>query len=121
MRITLDVVGVEKVISNFKRFGREGKRAVAEITQIQALEIEAQAKRDVKVVTGKLQQSIKAERFKPLTWLITAFESYASFIEFGTSRSSAQPFLRPAWKRAIKIYRKDLNNAFVRLAKKYSK
>ena len=120
MRIELKIKGVQKVVDNFKKFGREGKRQVIDITAVNAKEIEAQAKRFAPVDTGKLQQSITAEKFKPLAWIITAFESYAVFVEFGTSKMSSKPFLYPAWKKQIKIYSRDLNRALERLGKKHS-
>ena len=120
MRMSMKIEGVRKVINDFNKFGREGKREVANITAANAKEIEAQAKRFAPVDTGKLQQSITAEKITLLAWIIEAFESYAVWVEFGTSKMSAQPFLRPAWKRQLRIYRRDLNKALERLGKKYS-
>ncbi len=120
MRIELKIKGVRKVVDNFKKYGREGKRQVINITAANAKEIEAQAKRFAPVDTGKLQQSITAEKIKPLAWIIEALESYASFVEFGTVKMSARPYLYPAWKKQIRIYRRDLNKALERLGKKYS-
>ena len=119
MKITLKIEGVNKVVDNFKKFGREGKKVVAEITEINAKEIEAEAKRTAPFKFGKLRQSIIAEMIKLLAWTVTAYESYASFQEFGTSKMAAQPFLYPAWKKQIKIYLRDLNKSLERLGKKY--
>ena len=131
MRIELKIKGVEKVVDNFKKFGREGKKVVALETAAAAFEIVAEAKRNAPVGTpestgikgyigGSLKQSITPEKIKPLAWIIEALESYASFVEFGTSKMSAQPFLYPAWKKQIKIYLRDLNKSLERLGNKYS-
>ncbi len=37
--------------------------------------------------------------------------SYAGFVEFGTSRMQAQPFMRPALRKYAKAYRADLVTA----------
>lgn len=37
--------------------------------------------------------------------------SYAGFVEFGTSRMKAQPFMRPALRKYAKAYRADLVTA----------
>lgn len=37
--------------------------------------------------------------------------SYAGFVEFGTSRMKAQPFMRPALRKYAKAYRADLVDA----------
>ncbi len=120
MRVTLQIVGVAKVVNNFKKFGREGKRVVNEETVKSVFKIVEDAKKNVPVDTGKLKQSITPEKINPLAWIIEAFESYASFVEFGTVKMSAQPFLYPAWRKQIKIYQRDLNKALERLGKKYS-
>lgn len=49
------------------------------------------------VDTGRLKASIHyVYRQDTMTLTIHADESYASYVEFGTSRQSAQPYLRPA-------------------------
>tara|TARA_R110000803_G_scaffold34289_7_gene74928 strand:+ start:381 stop:740 length:360 start_codon:yes stop_codon:yes gene_type:complete len=117
---TFSVKGVQEVSNMLKQFGREGKRITIDITKIQATDISRNAKKLAPIDTGKLRQSITAEEVKPTAWTITAYESYASFIEFGTRYMSAQPFLYPAWKRGTIRYTMDLRNAFVELTKKYN-
>ncbi len=121
VRLTIDVTGVEAVIANFKKFGLEGRKIVSDITEIQALEIESEAKKLAPVDTGKLRQGIDAEQVKRSSWTITAHEIYSRFVEFGTVKQTAQPFLHPAWKQGVKSYLRDLDTALERLGKKYSR
>ncbi|MCD4839732.1 HK97 gp10 family phage protein [Neobacillus sedimentimangrovi] len=77
---------------------QEVKGVVAE----HAYKIEADAKRLVPVDTGHLRRSI-ATAFKNggLTAYIGTNVEYALYVEFGTSKQHAQPFLTPAfvkWK-----------------------
>jgi len=120
MKLTVKVEGADALIRKFKRFGVEGSQVVADVTKINALEIEAKAKRNAPVDTGKLQQSVKAEKLVKHTWAISVYEMYASFIEFGTRFMSAQPFLYPAFKGQFKIYTKDLEKALDRLINKFN-
>jgi len=46
--------------------------------------------------TGHLRSTIGFERQAPLHWIVYAGAHYAEFVEFGTSRMAARPYLRPA-------------------------
>lgn len=62
--------------------------------------IEADAKRRCPVDTGRLRASLTTdvEREGKTTFVLKVGTNveYASFVEYGTSRMAAQPFLRPA-------------------------
>lgn len=60
------------------------------------LSIEAGAKAIVPVDTGTLKNSIAA-RTGGLTATVTASTEYAIFVEQGTSKMSAQPYMGPAF------------------------
>jgi hypothetical protein len=47
----------------------------------------------------KLQQIIKANEGKPTRYIIADGVNYGLFVEMGTSRSPAQPFLVPAFNK----------------------
>lgn len=64
--------------------------------------------------TGALRRSIKVEQSGPLTVKVTAGDdnvNYAAFLEFGTSRMAARPFMGPAARK-----KKDEVVALVRRA-----
>lgn len=58
--------------------------------------IEGKAKLAVPVDTGALKNSIKASGLSQLEWEVAVGQAYAAFVEFGTSKMRAQPFLIPA-------------------------
>ena len=120
MKISLKVEGADAILKKFKKFGDEGTKVVADITEIYAKEIEADAKRNAPVDTGKLQQNIAAEKFNENTWYITAYERYATFVEFGTRFMASRPFLYLAFRGKSKTYVKDLNKALERLINKFN-
>lgn len=119
-RLSIEVDGLNETLKKFRRFGEEGEKIIADTTEIQAREIELNAKKLAPVDTGKMRQAIKAEPSTKLSWFITAYEHYSKFVEFGTVRQSAQPFLRPAFVRGSRQYIKDLRQALKVLTKKFN-
>lgn len=145
MRLNAKIVGVNKLLSKFKGFEREGVARVEAITKLTAHDIEADAKKFAPVDMGKLRQGIKAEELNPLSYRILAAEVYSAFQEFGTGglvdvpkgwealaiqfkgegkkqiNMPAQPFMYPAFKKGEKNYHKDLKKALAVLTNKYNK
>jgi len=75
-----------------------------------AFDTETLAKIYAPVDTGNLMNSISADRVREMTWRVTANADYAIYVEMGTRRKSAQPFLEPAlrdtWPGAVKAFAK---------------
>ena len=57
---------------------------------------ESYAKKACPVDTGRLRNSITHAQYDENTEVIGSNVSYASFVELGTSKMSAKPYLRPA-------------------------
>lgn len=76
-----------------------------------------EARRIVPVDTGALQRSIQPTHTEASQASVSAEfvvgEGYAGFVEFGTVRMRAQPFIRPALSR----YRDDYREAIIERAK----
>lgn len=74
-------------------------RAIAAELQRRAIRVEAAAKRYCPVDTGRLRSSITHETGTdergPVARIGTNVD-YGVYVEVGTSRAAAQPFLRPA-------------------------
>ena len=65
-----------------------------------AFDIESTAKALVPVDTGNLKSSIQTTQEGPLTALVGPRDvDYAVYVEYGTSRMAAQPYMRPAAER----------------------
>lgn len=69
-----------------------------------ALSAEKYAKRDCPVDTGRLRSSITHETDKNTAYIGTNVE-YGPYVEMGTSRMRAQPFLEPAIDEHISEYK----------------
>lgn len=61
-----------------------------------AEEIKFLAQELVPVKTGLLRSSIHVERIDHLAVQVRADADYAAYVEYGTSRAPAQPFMTPA-------------------------
>jgi len=119
--IYVDVDGTKAVSNAIKKYGEEGRRLVVELTEIAGKETAREAKVFAPVDTGKLRQSIKAEKQNNYLWFVTAYEKYARWVEFGTSKMAAQPFMHPAFRVIAKQYIRDLKRQFSILSNKFNK
>ncbi len=78
-----------------------------------AIVAEAEAQARCPVDTGALRGSIRAEKDPkdPFTWYLVAGNDevdYADFVEYGTVKMAARPFLAPAADIAREALRRDL-------------
>ena len=73
------------------------------------LAAEGYAKKEAPVDTGNLRNSIThAEEIKEKATYVGTNVEYAPFVELGTSRSRAQPYLRPAATEHTTTYKNIL-------------
>ena len=71
--------------------------------------------------TGKLVASIAVEKQKEADYLVGSNLEYASFLEFGTSKTGARPWLEPAMRKNIGELNKNISKAADLTIKKASK
>jgi HK97 gp10 family phage protein len=98
---TTDTSGIEALILRFA--------LIDPLIAKYAALIEAAAKRYVPVKTGALKASITTE-LEAMAATITAGEglTYAAAVEYGTSRMSARPYMRPAAEQYIPAFIAEL-------------
>lgn len=84
----MQLKGINSVISDIRKYGKEAEKDIAGVTELVARNIEKNAKSTVVADFGDLGQSILAVKQTELNWRITANETglapYAPFVEFGT-------------------------------------
>lgn len=73
-----------------------------------AMDMQAQAKRDAPVDTGFLKNSITSKRVGDAAWEVEASAAYAAYVEFGTHRMAAQPYMTPAFNSASSSLREAI-------------
>jgi HK97 gp10 family phage protein len=80
------------------------------------LQIERDAKSIVPVDTGNLRASIESRVIRnndgDITGVVGTNTDYAAFVEFGTSKMGAQPYLRPAVEQNRETVRELLGEGF---------
>lgn len=96
---TVELDGMTLVISNIDKITPELEAAIDQALQEAGLETEAEAKMRCPVDTGRLRASIQSHPGHLETTVSTNVE-YAPYVEFGTSRMRAQPYLFPAFQKA---------------------
>lgn len=86
-----------KVISNrLPRASAKVRSFVSAEVKKATLEIQAKAQELVPVKTGTLRRSITSQFPTDLSGVVGTSVFYGQFVEFGTRRMGARPYLRPA-------------------------
>jgi len=78
--------------------------AIARAVEIIGLKAESYAKRECPVDTGRLRNSISHASDEDTAYIGTNVE-YAPYVELGTSRQKAQPYLKPAVQDHVSEYK----------------
>lgn len=100
----------------FKSFAKDVLNA-ADDAKSTALEIiggmaESYAKAACPVDTGRLRNSITHEQYSEDTEVIGTNVEYAPYVELGTSKMSAKPFLRPAAENHVAEYQAVIKQVY---------
>jgi HK97 gp10 family phage protein len=95
LEIKCDVKGIEEFQQAMRNFDSGIQKHVHRLLASWAADVEASARQLVPVRTGHLRQSIYAE-VREWVVRIGAEATYAMFVEFGTRRMQARPYLYPA-------------------------
>ena len=86
------------------------------------------AKKLCAVDKGYLRNSIHPTKIDRFNWEVGTNvsanpdvdnEGYATYVEFGTSKQRAQPFMRPAYAKGVKRLDRDMKKSIDRIMKKY--
>jgi HK97 gp10 family phage protein len=88
-----------RIVIKYNRLPEIAKKlpAVAnDIVRKAAFDIEANAKLIVPFDTGKLKNSISCEFPTQTSAIVAPHTEYAGYVEFGTHRQGAKPYMRPA-------------------------
>lgn len=102
--------GLDAFITGIQKMTKEIEKEIEGATQESGYRIERAAAKKAPFDTGFLSQSIEYYKKAPLTAEITAYADYAWYVEHGTRRMYAQPFLFPAVKEESERYFRILRN-----------
>lgn len=86
------------------------QKEVAKVVATTTIDVEARAKEEAPVDTGNLRASISHES-KDLTGTVTVGADYGLYVEVGTHKRAATPYLRPAVEDAQADFIKGIQAA----------
>lgn len=86
------------------------RRAKARALEIIGGKAESYAKKRCPVDTGRLRNSITHQRYDENTEVIGTNVEYAPYVELGTHRMQAKPYLRPAAENHTAEYKNIIMN-----------
>ena len=89
------VLGLEKLLRQLTNLNDNIEQGIEQGIAKGALRVEADAKENTPVDTGKLRASIQTS-LEPTRAEVGTNVEYAPYVEMGTSKMAAQPFLYPA-------------------------
>jgi phage protein, HK97 gp10 family len=99
------------VISNrFAEIAARLPQETGEIVQKTLLAIETTAKMKAPVDTGALRASIQNEMEEETSGVVYTNQEYSQFVEFGTSKMAAQPYMTPAAEGERSHFLSDMSN-----------
>ena len=108
MIISANVNGLAEVLSNLNNENGQLNTKIDRAIQGAGISCQAYAKQSCPVDTGRLRNSIL---YNPgtLSCYVNTNVVYAPYVEFGTKRMAAQPFLYPAYAQAMQELVEELS------------
>lgn len=114
MSFSYTVKGLDKFMRKVQNKPREARRAVSAELQRSALRVERKAKMKAAVDTGFMRNGIFVVRVGMLRYKVISPAGYSVYVELGTRKMKAQPFLGPAVKEESEVLFKNLRKMFRR-------
>ena len=96
--VTLEVKGVKETLAKIDLANAKVRKAVQEQIGKSALNIQFGAKKRCPVRTGALRNSITVDFYGVMSAQIGPHMPYAPYVEYGTRKMRAQPYLFPAFE-----------------------
>ncbi|APM39872.1 HK97-gp10 family putative phage morphogenesis protein [Clostridium kluyveri] len=105
----IELTGVDEILNKLQRIGANISRLENKALKNAAEPVLQDAKANVPVRTGKLKKGLKITNVKKkegVKYILVGVDRgdnseifYGKFVEFGTSKMSARPFLQPAYEK----------------------
>ena len=103
----IKVVGLEKLQKKLKQNVR--MEDVRRVVHVNGAEMQAKAQQKAPVDTGYLKRSIGLEFTDGgMSAEVEPKADYGAYVELGTRKMEAQPYLKPAFEEQSKEFRKDM-------------
>lgn len=112
MSFSYKVKGLDKYIQSVDRKGKQAKYAVDKVLNRSSLRVERLAKLYAPWDTGWLSESIYSMQVKLLGYRVFSPVFYSIYVELGTRKMDAQPFMDPALRNEYPKLMNELNTMF---------
>lgn len=96
MSVSFKVKGVDRLVRQLAIKSKQARIATDRQLELSSKRIERMAKVKAPVDIGALKNSIFSAKAGNLTYKVTAPQHYAIYVEKGTRKMRAQPYLKPA-------------------------
>lgn len=97
-------IETDKFVANLQKLSKQIQQAVKKEFVWAGVETQNRARVNCPVDTGTLRNSITYEQKGDFDIIVGAYTDYASFVEYGTRKMSAQPYLNPAFEEVSKEF-----------------
>lgn len=115
---SIELTGVDEILNKLQQMGANVGRLENKALKNAAEPVLEDAKANVPVRTGKLKKGLKITNVKKkdgMKYILVGVDRgdnsevfYGKFIEFGTSKMPARPFLQPAYEKNKNTIRKAI-------------
>ncbi|MBP2621125.1 HK97-gp10 family putative phage morphogenesis protein [Streptococcus panodentis] len=112
MSLTYKMKGLDKFIRSTQQKGRKARIAVNQELNRSSLRVERAAKLYAPWDTGWLSESIYSMQASALGYKVISPVYYSIYVELGTRKMNAQPFLEPAVREEEPKLMRNLNKMF---------
>ena len=103
----IKIVGVQKLQKKLKENVRMAD--VKKVVRVNGSEMQQRAQKHVTVDTGTLKRSITLEITDGgMAAEVETHTEYAAYVEYGTRKMAAQPYMKPAFEEQSKQFEKDM-------------
>lgn len=92
--MSIKVSGLSEVLRNIQNI--KAAQIASEVVSETSLRVQMSAKQLSPVDTGRMRASIEIVKAMPTLHFVIVDVDYAKYVEFGTYKQRAQPYLRPA-------------------------
>ncbi|WP_373844768.1 HK97-gp10 family putative phage morphogenesis protein [Clostridium sp.] len=116
----IELTGVDEILNKLQQMGTNINRLENKALKNAAEPVLQDAKANVPVRTGKLKKGLKITNVKKkqgVKYILVGVDRgdnseifYGKFVEFGTSKMSARPFLQPAYEKNKDNIQKTIAN-----------
>lgn len=108
MNVSVKLEGVKEAIVKLNSLDKKTSKKLHKLVLTSAIKIHNKAKEKAPVRTGALRNSITYELEDEYTAKIGAYMPYAIYVEFGTRKMEARPYLTPAFEEVEKEFKEKL-------------